>query len=97
MRTTSPLDRATDQLAGGAADTADLVADVLTDAAHNAVDLAADVAADIIADGGEAIAAMAAGGIARRLKRPQTLVAVLVVALVGAWLYRRFSGGDESS
>lgn len=87
METSSSLDRAADQLAEGAAETADLVADALTDAAHSAV--------DAVAEGGEALAALSAGPVARLLKRRKSLVAVLVLALIGAWLYRRYADGTD--
>lgn len=72
----------------GAADTADLVTDTLTDIAESAVEL--------VAEGGEALAVASAGRLIGLLKRPKALLAVLIIALVGAWLYRRYIGGDDS-
>lgn len=89
MRTSSPLDRAADQFAEGAAETADLVADALTEVAHSAV--------DAVTEGGEALAALSGGPVARLLKRRKSLVAVLVLALIGVWLYRRHVDSDSDA
>lgn len=89
MNTSSTLDRVADQLIDDAAGATDLVADALADVAHSAV--------DVIVEGGESLAALSLGAVFRRLRQPRSLVTVLVLALVGAWLYRRFTGDGGSS
>ena len=85
---TTTLDRATDQIADGAADTADLVSDTLTDIAESAVEM--------VADGGEALVALSARRLTGIVRRPKALLAVLILAVLGVWIYNRFVASDDA-
>lgn len=87
MRTSSTLDHATDQLVDGAVETADIVADVLVDVAQGA--------AEAVAEGGEALLAMSAGRLSRRMN-VKALLVLLLVAAAGAWFYKWYSGRGDS-
>ncbi len=93
MRRRSTLDRAAEQIVDGAADATDLVTDVLADVAHGAV----ETVSDLVSDGGEALAAASLGRFGRTSSRkPKALLAILIAAIIGAWLYRRFmTGGND--